>query len=94
MNATFHGIFDVFNQFHNFENTNIDIVNLEPKRLATGFFLYGFLEMTSHCGIYPQFNTEVNWLNDAMLANQTNLKQALSQVWCGTHNVMLKIASK
>ena len=85
MNATFHGISDVFNQFHNFENTNIDRVNLEPKRLATGFFLYGFLEMTSHCGIYPQFNTEVNWIDDAMLANQTNLKQMFSQVWCGSH---------
>ena len=85
MNATFHGISDVYNQFHNFGIDNIDRVNLEPKRLATGFFLYGFLEMTSRCGIFPKFHTKTNWLDDAILENQTNLKQVFSRVWCGSH---------
>ena len=60
LNATFHGISDVYNQFHNFGDNILHRSKLVPKRLATGFFLYGFLELTSRCGISPKMNTEIN----------------------------------
>ena len=85
LNATFHGISDVYNQFHNFGDNILHRSKLVPKRLATGFFLYGFLELTSRCGISPKMNTEINWLDDSILENQTNLKQTFSRIWCGAH---------
>ena len=84
-NATFQGTSDVYNQFHNFTRNNLTRNNLNPKRLASGFFLYGFLEMTSRCGIYPKLSTKENWLDDAILENHTKLKKVFSNIWCGSH---------
>ena len=85
LNATFQGLSDVYNQFHNFGSKNINRSNLIPKRLATGFFLYGFLELTSRCGIVPKMTTAQNWLDNSILENQTDLKKTFSKIWCGSH---------
>ena len=84
-NATMQGMADVYNQFHNFEGEDICRKNLNSKRLASGFFIYGFLEMTSRCGIFPKFPTEKSWLDDSILENYTALKTVFSNVWCAPH---------
>ena len=85
-NATFKGLSDIYNQFHNFSRVNLTRNNLCHKRLASGFFLYGFLEMSSRYQIVPKLNTEKNWIDDAILENQTNLKKVFSIVWSGRHD--------
>jgi hypothetical protein len=47
-NATLQGLSDIYNQFHHYSRQNITRNNLCDKRLASGFFLYGFLELSSH----------------------------------------------
>ena len=84
-NATFQGLSDIYNQFHNFSRQNLTRNNLCHKRLASGFFLYGFLEMTSRYQIYPKLNTEKNWIDDAILENQTKLKKIFSNIWSASH---------
>ena len=50
-NATFHGLENIYNQLHNYNRENIKKVDVNRKRLATAFFLYGFLEFSSRSGI-------------------------------------------
>ena len=89
-NATFQGLSDVYNQFQNFRRENISRQNLVSKRLASGFFLYGFLEMTSRCGIFPKMSTEKDWLDDAILENYTMLKKVFSNIWSAPHECKIE----
>ena len=61
-NATFQGLADVYNHFHNFKQTNLSRIELNRKRLATAFYLYGFLEFTSRSGILHEFFPGTSWL--------------------------------
>ena len=76
------GMADVYNQFHNFSGGNISRKILNSKRLASGFFLYSFLEMTARCNIWPKMHTDKNWLDGSILNNLTSLKTVFSNVWC------------
>ena len=84
-NATFQGLSDIYNQFHNFSRENITRNNLCDKRLASGFFLYGFLELSSRYQINPRLKTDKNWIDNALLENHTKLKKVFSNIWSGTH---------
>ena len=84
-NATFMGLADIYNQFHNFSRQNITRNNLCHKRLASGFFLYGFLEMSSRYQIYPKLSTDRNWIDDAILENHTLLRKVFSIIWSRKH---------
>ena len=89
-NATFQGLSDVYNQLHNFKRENITRLNLVAKRLASAFFLYAFLEMTSRCGIFPKMTTEKDWLDESMLENYTLLKKVFSNVWSSPHECKIE----
>ena len=78
LNASFQGICDVYNQLHNYNNDTMRAIII-PKHLATGFFLYGFCELTSRCGITPRMGTEPNWIDDAILKYETELKRSFTQ---------------
>ena len=84
-NATFQGLSDIYNQFHNFERQDITRNNLCDKRLASGFFLYGFLELSSRYQINPILKTDKNWIDEALLDNQPKLKKVFSNIWSGKH---------
>ena len=84
-NASFEGLSDVYNQFHNFSRENILRSNLNPKRLASGLFLYAFLEMTSRNNISPVFEMKKNWLDTKMLEELPALKQEFLKFWCSKH---------
>ena len=56
-NATFQAITDVYNQFHNFDEVVLKRRDLNRKRLADAFFLYGLLEMGSRSNVSPIFST-------------------------------------
>ena len=89
-NATFQGLSDVYNQLHNFKRENIMRLNLVAKRLASSFFLYSFLEMTSRCGIFPKMTTEKDWLDESILENYTQLKKVFSNVWSAPHECKIE----
>ena len=93
-NATFQGSSNIYNQFHNFSRQNLARNNLCDKRLASGFFLYGFLELTSRYGIYPKLSTEKNWIDDALLVHQTHLKKVFSNIWSGNHKCSFEDCEK
>ena len=93
-NATFQGLSDIYNQFHNFSRQNLARNNLCDKRLASGFFLYGFLELTSRYGIYPKLSTDKNWIDDALLVHQTHLKKVFSNIWSGNHKCSFEDCEK
>jgi hypothetical protein len=84
-NSTFQGLSDIYNQFHNFRGENVARKDLISKRLASGFFLYSFLEMTSRCGIYPKLDTHNNWLDESILTNYPLLKKVFSNIWSSPH---------
>ena len=73
-NATFQGLSDIYNQFHNYKGNDITRNNLNDKRLASGFFLYGFLDFSNRYQIQPELNTGKNWLDEALVENQPKLK--------------------
>ena len=77
---------DVYNQFHNVSGGNISTKILNSKRLASGFFLYSFLEMTARCNIWPKIHTDKNWLDDSILNNLTSLKTVFSNIWSAPHD--------
>ena len=78
-NATFLGLSDIYNQFHNYSRQDITRNNLCDKRLASGFFLYGFLELSSRYQINPKLKTDKNWIDEALLDNQPKLKKVHSK---------------
>ena len=84
-NATFLGLSDIYNQFHNYKSHNITRNNLNEKRLASGFFLYGFLEFSNRYKIQPELNTCKNWLDEALVENQPKLKKIFANIWSGKH---------
>lgn len=84
-NATLQGLSDIYNQFHNFERRSISRNDLCDKRLASGFFLYSFLELTSRYQIHTKFKTGKNWIDEALLENQPKLKKVFSNIWSGEH---------
>ena len=84
-NATFLGLSDIYNQFHNYSRQDITRNNLCDKRLASGFFLYGFLELSSRYQINPKLKTDKNWIDEALLDNQPKLKKVFSNIWSGKH---------
>ena len=84
-NATFLGLSDIYNQFHNFKGHNITRNNLNEKRLASGFFLYGFLEFSNRYLMQPELNTGKNWLDEALVENQPKLKKTFANIWSGEH---------
>ena len=90
-NSTYQGLSDVYNQFHNFNGENVSRKFLNPKRLASAYFLYSFLEMSERCKLRPKMNVSKNWLDDAILENYTTLKTAFSNVWCAAHKCKIEI---
>ena len=84
-NATFHGLENVYNQFHNFNRFNIKRVDVNRKRLATAFFLYGFLEFTSRSGTLHKFKSGDNWLDDTILEHYNLSKAQFSHHWTDEH---------
>ena len=84
-NATLQGLSDIYNQFHNYSRQNITRNNLCDKRLASGFFLYGFLELSSCYQINPKLKTDKNCIDEALLENQPKLRKVFSNIWSGKH---------
>ena len=84
-NATFMALADVYNQFHNFTRQNISRRDLCHKRLASGFFLYAFLEMSSRYNICPTLGTNKDWIDEAILKHQTELKKVFGSYQCSQY---------
>ena len=84
-NATFQGLADVYNHFHNFKQTNLSRIELNRKRLATAFYLYGFLEFTSRSGILHEFLPGASWLENTILEYYNLIKSQFSQHWSSEH---------
>ena len=84
-NATFHGLENIYNQLHNYNRQNIRRVDLNRKRLATAFFLYGFLEFTFRTGILHEFSCGDAWLDDTILEYYNLAKVQFSHHWTYTH---------
>ena len=84
-NATFMALTDVYNQFHNFSRQDLVRKDLCHKRLASGFFLYSLLEMCSRYQICPNLGTNKNWIDEAILKHQTELKNGFSKFWTKKH---------
>ena len=66
-NATFHGLENIYNQLHNYNRENIKRVDVNRKRLATAFFLNGFLEFSYRSGILHEFSCDDAWLDETIL---------------------------
>ena len=84
-NATFQGLSDFYNKFHNYKGNDITRNDLNDKRLASGFFLYGFLDFSNRYQIQPELNTGKNWLDQALVENQPKLKKTFANIWSGKH---------
>ena len=85
-NATFHGLENVYNHLHNFGKSNITRVNINRKRIATAFHLYGFLEFTSRLGILHEFKCGDGWLDDTILEYYNLMKGNFSHRWTDDHS--------
>ena len=85
-NATFNGLENVYNSFHNFNEINISRVNIYRKRLSTAFFLYGFLEFTFRHGIYHEFKEGNTWIEDTILEYYNIVKAQFSKHWTSEHS--------
>ena len=84
-NATFHGLENIYNQLHNYNRENIKRVDVNRKRLATAFFLYGFLEFSSRSGILHEFSCGDAWLDETILEYYNLVKAKFSQHWTDKH---------
>ena len=84
-NATFQGLSDTYNDFHNFEESNLMRKELNRKRLSDAFFLYGLLEYSSRSNIDPKFTTEKSWLDKSLLSNQDKINDSFARDWTGDH---------
>ena len=84
-NATFQALSDVYNQLHNFQQSNIKRKDLNRKRLADGFFLYGLLEFGPRSGICPIFNTTKTWIDDSLKRYDDIIKKEFSKNWTDNH---------
>ena len=84
-NATFQALSDVYNQFHNFEDSSIRRKDLNRKRLADAFFLYGLLEMGSRSNVFPVFSTSKHWLDEYILECHNDLEEQFSKTWTENH---------
>ena len=80
-NTTFMALADIYNQFHNYLREDIIRKNLCHKRLASGFFLYSFLEMSCRYNICPTFGSGQNWIDEGILKCQTLLRKEFSKNW-------------
>ena len=58
---------------------------MNRKRLATAFFLYGFLEFTFRNGILHEFSCGDYWLDDTILEYYNLVKTQFSRHWTQTH---------
>ena len=85
-NASIQGLSDIYNQLHNFKESNLYRQNLNRQRLADGFFLYGLLEISERSGIQPLFNKKKDWLDDGLLSNHYLIKKSFSNTWTGDHD--------
>ena len=88
-NATFHGLENIYNQLHNFNRHNIKRVDVNRKRLATAFFLYGFLEFSSRSGIFHEFKCGDSWLDETILEYYNISKAKFSHHWTDEHLCMV-----
>ena len=84
-NATFHGLENVYNHLHNFGIENITRVNINRKRIATAFHLYGFLEFTSRQRIAHEFKLGDGWLDNTILEYYNVIKGNFSYRWAEDH---------
>ena len=84
-NASFQGYADVYNQLHNYNNAGIKRADVNRKRVATAFFLYGFLEFTSRNKILHEFKVGDNWLEDTILDYYSVIKEHFSNHWTDKH---------
>ena len=85
-NATFHGLCDTYNNFHNFRHSNLKRKDLNRKRLSDAFFLYGLLEVSFRRSHNVKFHTEKNWLDDALSVNINTVKDGFSKEWTRMHS--------
>ena len=54
---------------------------MNRKRLADGWFLYAYLELSSRYGINPTFHGGPTWLEDSINQNYNPLKEKFSVIW-------------
>jgi hypothetical protein len=83
--ATFEGLGNIFNNLH-FTNVPYDTLlkreNIFAKRITEAFFMYAFIE------VGQRFNVEITipkTLDEAILANQTELHEAFRTNWTRKH---------
>ena len=83
--ATFEGLGNIFNNLH-FTNLPFDTLlkrqNIFAKRITEAFFIYAFIE------VGQRFNIEVTipkTLDEAILANKTELHEAFRTNWTRKH---------